>query len=146
MYSFFILDCSIVLTFFVTYGSILIRIIRNREQVNIARQSSLQRRKSQIFQNNKRFFKVAGLILFTYIVLMLIPNTILLFVAVGNYTKRYMYALSCFGLISDPIIYIFMQPDLRKMLQQKICRSICKIRRSVHTGSSANAQVNDTYL
>ncbi len=145
LYFYITIDCLIVLIFIVTYGSILAKIIRRRKVANATRQTNAQTRKNLIFRNNKRFFKVAGLIIFTYIIFFLIPGVILSLFVHENAVKEYIFIFFSFGIIVDPLVYIFLQPELRKRLKLNICSYFCR-RRNCRNLQSPQPHFNDTYL
>ncbi len=145
LYFIITLDSVLVLIFIVTYGSILTKIVRMRQIADVSRQADAQRRKNLIFQNNKRFFKVAGLIIFTYIFFFLIPGVILNLVVHRNPVQEYLLIFYSLGLIADPLVYIFLQPELRKRLKLNACNYFSRKRHCCNQ-QSTEPHSNDTYL
>ncbi len=139
------LDISLALAFTVTYGAILVKIVRRRQIFNGGHQTDTQRRKTKIFQSNKRFFKVAGSIILTYIIFFLIPDIVFVFCFAETDVEVYADILHGCGMISFPLIYIFMQPEIRKLLRLKFCKNVCT-QRSLDAPSapSATAYVNES--
>ncbi len=148
-YFFIPADSALVLAFIITYAKILFRIIKRRQITNETQQTNAERRKNHIFQSHKRFFIVAGLIIFTYIIFIYIPDVILAFVPVGNDVSECLYTLFCLSLVSDPLVYIFLQPELRKKISIMFCGKVCR-RGLTHNVSPrvalANGRVNDTCM
>ncbi len=148
-YFFVLADSALVLAFIVTYGKTLFLITQRMQTIILTGQTNSQRRKNQIFRSHKRFFKVAGLIIFTYIIFMFTPDVILAFFPVGNDVRKHLRTLYYCGYISDPLVYIFLQPELRKMLKDLFCSRICRQRLAYNVSSrapSAIGRVNDTCM
>ncbi len=98
---FFVILCSI------TYGLIFFKI-----------------RSRRWFNNDKKFFKITSLIILSFIIFILIPDIMFLLYSYRNkIVLEIVSTMWLIGMMVDPVIYIFLQPDLRSLLKSKCCRT-----------------------
>ena len=86
----------------------------------LKRQSNMRSRRNVAHSDNKRFFRVISAMLVTFLILEASPTVLL---SILNMLGEYKALSSLFpffnitwrlNLLADPLIYIFMQPDMRK--------------------------------
>ncbi len=76
------------------------------------------------FNNDKKFFKITSFINLSFFILILIPDILYVLYAFENVVIFEVISIFWLtGMMVDPIIYIFMQPDLRSLLKSKCCRT-----------------------
>ena len=114
-----ILDFTFLVLFAVTYFSIFIRLIKSRRTVG---------HNNQATQSNKFLYTVFGLLV-VFILFECIPTIIVVFwrqrTLLFEQIKTWLYSLN---LLFDPLLYIFLQAEVRNLAGKKICSS-CKFRR-----------------
>ncbi len=76
------------------------------------------------FNNDKKFFKITSLIILSFIICIVIPNVIFhLYAYTNKVLFEFLFMMWLTGMMVDPIIYIFIQPELRSLLKSKFCRT-----------------------
>ncbi len=73
--------------------------------------------------NSNRFFKIASLIILSFIFFVLFPDVVYVFYPEN---ARLVFESLCIvwftRMMLDPVIYIFLQAELRSLLKSKLCR------------------------
>ncbi len=99
-------DIIFAILCFTTYGLIFLKI-----------------RSRRWFNNDKKFFKITSLIVLSFIIFILVPNILFhLYAYKYKALLEFLVIMWLTGMMVDPIIYIFLQPDLRSLLKDKFCR------------------------
>ncbi len=96
----FVILCSI------TYGLIFFKI-----------------RSRRWFNNDKKFLKITSLIILSFLIFILIPNVMYyhFYAFEHELVIQFLFMAWLAGMMTDPIIYIFLQPELRALLKSKFC-------------------------
>ena len=84
-----------------------------------------QRKLAGRANTGSKILKVATIIIITYVLLEVIPSVVLtvLFQCCNDFAKAYrrlFYSLRAFNTVSDPIIYIYNYPPLKKAVKKKL--------------------------
>ncbi len=117
---YFILCCG-------TYTLIFYKMRSSRRLEKSLPQINAERRQRLAFNRERKFFKIVGMIIISFIVLIMVPDVLFyyfkvtessLFVKAGNL----LYMIWLTGFIADPVIFIFLQQDLRSLLKSKLCK------------------------
>ncbi len=124
-----VLDVAFIILAVTTYGFIFFKILRRRRFENNDQDG---RRQHFIMSREKKFVKIAGLIIGTFLFLFLIPDTI----KYGYPSLEALLLTYPIGILLDPVIYIFLQEDLRSLLKRSVFQ----------TDNGANHAQQDTAL
>ncbi len=118
------LNAAYMIVCCITYGLIFFKIrSRRRFETSLEPANVVSRRQRFAVSRNIKFFKIAALIISSFIILVLIPDMILHFYPVhGEIVFDSLYTVWTIGLILDPVTYIFLQDDLRFLLKNKFCK------------------------
>ena len=107
-YAWMAFDVIFICGFIVLYGIIF----------EVKRRSNVQTRRNAAQPENKRFIKVVSAMLITFLILEAIPTTFVSFLNIeskheaANGLFTYMTLIWRLNLLADPLIYIFMQPNI----------------------------------
>ncbi len=117
------LDVTYFILFCVTYGLILFRIKSRRRFENNLPETATERRHRFAINRERKFFKIVALIIVSFIILIMIPNIVHRYIdsAPNELLKAFISLVWVCSFIADPIIYIFLQDDLRLLLRSKFC-------------------------
>ena len=131
---FLTLDAIVLLSAFLTYGTILKKLLSRHNALNATSRTkvsavhSSQTNKSASVNRKKyeRFFYVSGLIIASFILFVAIPDSVYVALVViqGNedpVIERSIGFVWSLYLLADPIIYIFLQRSIRRRLKQMTC-------------------------
>ncbi len=123
-YIWFTMDVSYFILCCVTYGVIFYK-MRSRRRFEIS-QPEVQRQQLPI-NRNRKFFKVVAMIIVSFIFLIMIPDLIFFHsklsgLSLNTLFHDIVYIVWLTGFIADPVIFIFLQDDLRSLLRSKLCR------------------------
>ena len=125
-YVWLILDGVLLLIIIVTYSTIFVRKLR-RTRVQTFIDIRVLKFKSRRLVGQQQFVKVIGLIVLTFILFEVVPTTVFLFIF--KLTKKrsgLVFALIVLSyhtvLLTDPLIYIFLQDRVRKTFMMQLRR------------------------
>ena len=133
---FLTLDAIVLLSAFITYGTILKKLLSRHNAMNAISRSmvltvhSSQTKQSASVNRNKygRFFFISSLIIASFIFFVAIPDAVYVALVViqgdeDPVIERSIGFVWSLYLLADPIIYIFLQRPVRRRLKQMTCRS-----------------------
>ncbi len=121
MYLAFALDVTYIILCSVTYGLIFIKLLERKRLVNNQQDMNIENRRQNVAENGK-FFKITALIILSFLLFLLIPNIVFHLYHINNKTvMESMNIAWSLGFVADPIIYIFLQDNLRLLLKTKLC-------------------------
>ena len=118
------LDGMVLMIAVIAYGSILMMLLRRKRAID----TGLTLRSIRANQRFGRFFYVSSLIIASFLLFVAIPDVVyaVLVIIQGNEDPMIELAIStvwCIYLVSDPLIYIFLQKPIRlqfcKMMNRK---------------------------
>ena len=117
---YFILCCG-------TYAVIFYKMRSSRRLEKSLPQINAERRQRLAFNRERKFFKIVGMIIISFIVLIMVPDVLFYYFKVTESSfhvksKNLLYMIWLTGFIADPVIFIFLQQDLRSMLKSKLCK------------------------
>ncbi len=116
-----ILSAVFLLLCFVAY-CLIYRTIRARRRLDNNLQQAA-RRQQLAFRRNTKFFKIVALIIASFILFVLIPDIIFyILLEQTEITAECVLILWFIGIALDPVIYVFLQDNLRQMLKRKLCK------------------------
>ncbi len=127
-YMWIIIDvCFVVLCFF-TYGLVCYKNLAARRRFDHDQQEmNSSRRRRLMLQRSRKLIKMVALIIISYLIFILIPDVIFksysLDAGGDGVAYESLALLWSVGMMSDPLIYIFLQEDLRLFLKRKVCRT-----------------------
>ncbi len=119
-YTWLVLDVTFLTTCAITYGIIFTKILqRRRFGNNNDEETSNERRQRLVINREKKFVKIVALIMISFLMLILIPDLIM-----HQWDSEKLQAFSNIAwpmaLIMDPVVYIFLQDDLRSLLKRRV--------------------------
>ena len=112
-----VLDVTFIVLCVLTYGYIFTKIFLRRRFDNNGQERNEGRRQRLMMNRERKFVKIAGLIIFSFVLLILMPDIIL-----HQYASNWVGILFPIGIVADPVIYIFVQDDLRSLLKRRVFR------------------------
>lgn len=120
-----IFDCIAVVIYTVTYTSIFISSYRAKRKRRSTANSIGNTRK------NRQFLKIVSLIILTFLIFEVLPTTISMTYYYTNKTipwilESIMNLSYQLALLTDPLIYIFLQSRVRMLLSKKVRRTFRK--------------------
>ncbi len=116
-YASIVLDVTFIALCVLTYGYIFVKIFLRRRFDDNGQETNDGRRQRLIINRERKFVKIAGLIVFSFVLLALVPDIILY-----QYGSNWVGIFLPVGIITDPVIYIFLQDDLRSLLKRRVLR------------------------
>ncbi len=120
-YIWVILDLIFIVLCLVTYGLILTKLLARRRLQHENRDREARRRQRRIINRNQKFFKIVALIVVSFIFLNLVPDVILFFQDSDDQVVLGILGMIwSLGVVMDPLIYVFLQDDLRLVLKRRI--------------------------
>ncbi len=115
------LDVTCVCLCMVAYGLIFNRILARKRMGNSQQAMNVTRRQRFLANRNRKFIKIVALIILSFIFLILIPDIIFQLYPAGNQVVfESVNIIWPIGLVVDPVIYVFLQDDLRSLLKRKL--------------------------
>ncbi len=117
LYMWIVLDVTFIVLCVLTYGYIFTKIFLRRRFDNNGQERNEGRRQRLMTNRERKFVKIAGLIIFSFVLLILMPDIIL-----HQYASNWVEILLPIGIVADPVIYIFLQDDLRSLLKRRVFR------------------------
>ncbi len=139
-YMWIFIDVVFIFSAVTTYGLIFNKILRRRRFQNNEQDG---RRRQFIMSREKKFIKIAGLIIGSFMVLVLIPDMIYDLAPYSQVFKAFIHISWPTGVIMDPVIYIFLQDDLRSLLKRRVLQMNCN---ADHIPNDADHTQQDTAL
>ena len=122
-------DTAFIILFFITYSLIFIKILQRRRLVNNQQDVNAANRR-QNERGKSRFFKITALIILSFVLFILVPNIVSQFTRDETVIASLRIAWSL-GMTSDPLIYIFLQDNLRLLLKTKLCTCKKEVRQEL---------------
>ena len=119
---FLTLDGLVIVTALLTYSCILKQLIASRKKFSKASKSE-----SSFLKQHGQFFCISSLIMLSFILTVTIPDIVYVILVINKGYKD-PYIESSIGLVwsiylvTDPLIYIFLQKPIRRKLKQLITR------------------------
>ncbi len=115
------LDVTCVCLCMVAYGLIFNRILARKRMGNSQQAINVTRRQRFLANRNRKFIKIVAFIILSFIFLILIPDIIFQLYPAGNQVVfESVNIIWPIGLVVDPVIYVFLQDDLRLLLKRKL--------------------------
>ncbi len=123
-YFWIIVDFIFLIISVVTYAFIFIKILQSRRFGNNNQSRTDSRRQRFVMNREIKFFKIVGWLVSSFILLFFIPDTIMLVTKSGFDPTMAVFTGIAWpmGFIADPIIYVFMQDDLRSLFKKRILK------------------------
>eukprot|EP00794_Sanderia_malayensis_P019262 gene19262-21190_t len=125
-----IFDCISVAVFIVAYGLIFFHIIKRRKRVlNLCR--TVLHIQHMAAQRNQQFLKIVGLITVTFMIFEVCPTIVTMIyfhsgIGIPDPLASILDLSYVLALFVDPLIYIFLQARVRKLLMHKF--NCCLLR------------------
>ncbi len=128
-YMWIVFDCiGVTLSIFV-YGFIYFK-SSARKFENNPQEINANRRRRLMFKRNRKLIKMVALIILSWIFFLLVPSITFMCFHLGSETVYMGFTIVWFmGLVVDPLIYIFLQDDLRLLLKRRVCKA-CNLSES----------------
>ncbi len=113
------LDVVFIVLCITTYGYIFTKILQRRRLGNDNQGANNGVRERFAMNRERKFVKIVACILISFLLLFLIPD-IIMHLYDSKELIYFLHVVWPIGIVIDPIIYIFLQDDLRLLLKRKI--------------------------